>query len=120
MSGPLCKVCGKPIPKVTTTHEFGRDKPLSWGVGHPEKPTTRAEVQRLVNGVVLSTTKSWRGDGPQFIQSANVWDGESYAWGGHFHAQSCAAQFGESMAGLFPTYSMPAYKAAMAARKETA
>lgn len=120
MNGPLCKVCGKPIPKVGVSHEFGRNRPVSWGVGHPEKPKTLAEAQRLVNGQIISIKKSWRSDGPQWIESANVWDGESYAWDGHFHAQSCAAQFGRAMAALFPRHSMPAYKEAMAARGEAA
>lgn len=121
--GPLCKCCGKPVPKRMVTHNFGvtRDRSSSpWWRHHPEKPLSRDELQRLVNGEIVSLKMSWRGESPRYIESANVWDGESYVWGGHFHAQGCAATFGQSMAELFPDYTMSAYKAAMAKRKEAA
>jgi hypothetical protein len=116
MTGPLCKVCGKPVPKTTVSHNFGQKvasrRYASW-IDHIEKPANRAEAQRLINGQIISVQWSWRNEpGPRYIISANVWDGESYAWGGHFHAQGCAAVFGANMADLFPEYSMPAYKRA--------
>jgi hypothetical protein len=118
MSGPLCKVCGKPVPKTTSYHEFGVEhisRSPSW-VCHPEKPATREEAQRLVNGQIISIKMSWRGDSPRYVARANVWDGESYEWDGNFHAQSCAAAFGAAMALQHPTFGMPAYHAAMKER----
>ncbi|HEY1448408.1 MAG TPA: hypothetical protein VGF33_07705 [Caulobacteraceae bacterium] len=120
MKNPLCKVCGKPAPKITVTHWFGNDRPGHPGVSvnHPEKPATREEAQRLVNGEIVSMKMSWRSEaGPRYVASANVWDGESYLWDGHFHAQGCAAAFGLAMAKQFPDHAMPAYRKALGARR---
>jgi hypothetical protein len=123
---PLCKVCGKPIPKTTTTHNFGcrvASRRYESVIDHTEKPATRAEAQRLVNGEIISIRRQgYQPSSPDEIPrggitSAHVWDGESYAWGGHFHAQGCAAQFGLGMAKQFPDHATPAHREAVAAQK---
>jgi hypothetical protein len=115
MAGPLCKVCGKKVPKHIRWQ--------SWGFRDEDAPRTTEEAARRSNYPLVSVRLSESSVIGPFVQFASYWDG-TYEWGGHFHAQRCAALFGESMAGLFPGYSMPAYKDAMAARdiaeKETA
>jgi hypothetical protein len=113
---PLCKVCGKPVPKVTRSVSFGCRTERRYSTGHlqlTEKPANLAEAQRFINGRIISHKWSWRDEDPRWIESVNVWDGESYVWGGHFHAQGCAAEFGEAMAALHPRMAMPAYHAAI-------
>ena len=118
MTTPLCKVCGKPVPKRWTHHAFGRPEKEQhefWRT-YTEKPATQEEAQRLVGNRPIVSTSGWMGA----IDSAKTWDGESYEWGGHFHSQGCAARFGQSMADLFPDHAMPEYRAAVAAQKERA
>ena len=117
---PLCKVCGKPVPKRMTHHSFGAsavrlaDQHEFWRA-HAETPKTKAEAQRLVgNQPIASLQRNYGGEG---FSSASTWDGESYLWQGHFHAQGCAAEFGLAMAKLFPDHAMPAYREAVAAQK---
>jgi ATP-dependent phosphoenolpyruvate carboxykinase len=78
---PLCRYCGKPIPKKTD---------IVWFNGIKHRPASRADVQRLVNGQVVSV--SWHHD-RSFIYRAGIWDGESYA-DKFFDTQTCAARFG--------------------------
>jgi hypothetical protein len=122
MSGPLCKVCGKPVPKKTVSHCFGVTDRSGYAtlIYHPEKPATRADAQRLINGQIISMKMSWRSEEPRYVASVNAWDGETYEWGGHFHAQGCAARFGWGMAMEFPDRAYPPYREAMAARGESA
>jgi hypothetical protein len=107
---PLCKVCGRPVPKHTQWHSWSRsaDGPA---------PLSKAAFQATRNDIVVSV--SWNHDRTG-LAHASTWDGETYAWGGHFHAQSCAAIFGRSMADLFPDYAMPEHREALAALKERA
>ena len=123
--GPLCKVCGKPVPKETTRVSFGcrvDDRSSPTWINLTAKPASLEAAQALVNGRILHLSRQgYQPDDPNAIPrdgivSATVWDGESYAWGGHFHAQGCAARFGWSMADLFPDHAMPAYREAMAQR----
>lgn len=124
MPTPLCKVCGKPVPKETTRVSFGcrvDDRRSTW-ISLTAKPASLEEAQRLVNGRILHVDRQgYSPDSPDAIPKGGItgvtaWDGESYAWGGHFHAQGCAAQFGWAMANQFPDHAMPAYREAMAKR----
>ena len=121
--GPLCKVCGKPVPKQTRSLSFtpaalngrqnGERGKHTIYLDEDQRPRSVEEAQRYSNQPILSVKRY----GTPTIHSMNTWDGESYVWGGHFHAQGCAAQFGQAMAENFPDYSMKAFKEAMAARE---
>lgn len=123
---PLCKVCAKPIPKQMTHHSFGaseyqmkRGQHEFWRC-YPERPSSKEEAQRLVgNRPIVSANGSLDGQG---MDSATTWDGESYAWDGHFHAQGCAAVYGTWAASRpeLADFAYPAYRDAMAARGATA
>jgi hypothetical protein len=121
MTKKLCIVCGKPIAKRVTDYTFSLPRaavPARPGpFGHPrgiearpagsrdvsphggmvtlyldDLPKTRDDVQRLVNGEILST----RRDGLRIV-GAGVWDGESYR-SQYFHADRCAAAQGVASA----------------------
>lgn len=116
---PLCRNCGRPIAKKTTEVAFGLDKPgHAYQSARPERPTSRAEAQRLVNGLIVSVRKGY-GDRRDEIAAANVWDGETYV-DEAFDTETCAAAFGRAMARLFPAWSMPDYQAALAAQRAKA
>lgn len=75
---PLCRYCGKPIGKKTTTQWFGIN-PDSEGSIRTElsiqKPATKADVQRLTNLQVVAVRRS---TDKTFIDVAYLWDGVSY------------------------------------------
>lgn len=80
---PLCRYCGGPIRKQTHLHWFGRTEEngsSDFWTNHIEKPRSKAEAQRLVNGEVVSV--SWYRDNPDpaehYIGKATTWDRESY------------------------------------------
>ncbi|GGB09131.1 hypothetical protein GCM10011491_41360 [Brucella endophytica] len=87
MSQPLCRYCGKKIAKKTETIYFGPEAAAhvtDFASSRPEYPTSKEEVQRLVNGQVVGVSWS-RGEdyyakkaGCDFIFKASTWDGESY------------------------------------------
>lgn len=110
--GPLCRCCGKPVPKKTVWK--------SW-MKYEDAPKTKAEAAARSNlQLVSASVHSYHADGSEpFIFSATYWDGESYQWDGHFHAQSCAAEFGRWAAGtdMLKDWAMPPYHEAMAARR---
>jgi hypothetical protein len=122
---PLCKVCGKPVPKLTRSVSFvpatlnkrqnGERGTHSIYLDEELRPTTVAEAMRYSNEPLISVQRY----GGKHIGSFNTWDGESYVYGGHFHAQGCAAKFGEAMARQHPTMAMPAYHAAIKDRGAT-
>jgi hypothetical protein len=124
---PLCKVCGKPVPKITQRISFGcrHADTHSFAKHVVERPADLAEAIRLAgDGEVIRVTKGhFYGQGADAPEGAitelTLWHGE-YAWGGHFHAQTCAAEFGLGMANQFPDHAMPAYREAVAAQKERA
>jgi len=88
MMRPLCRYCGKPIPKRTTTLRFvdelkshmTNDQFTIYVVGTPQ---TKAEAQRLTNLEVVSVQRGcnpWGKDSQlEYITSVGVWDGERYA-----------------------------------------
>lgn len=85
MSGPLCRCCGKSIPKRTDTHYFRHDA---------DPPMTRAEAQRRVNQQIISVNYS-RYDGMRYVHRVGVWDGATFApVYGYFCTLACAADFG--------------------------
>lgn len=124
---PLCKCCGKPIPKATDWVDFNCDpEPIEGsGVkrGRSECPKTKAEAQALLNLTVLAVRKGKRRaystttleegrftnpagarpfrsstqTGETIISAASVWDGESYVEE-HFCKLACSATFGMVMA----------------------
>lgn len=123
MTGPLCRYCGKPIPKVTHCVWFGatterRDR-YSTHLAAPE-PATKAEAQRLVNQRIVSVRRNSYGAGNGLINQVTTWDGESYR-DQHFCNQAHAADFGRAAAAMMlddgrPQIAMPAYWQAMEAR----
>ncbi|HLY77853.1 MAG TPA: hypothetical protein VKQ70_00650 [Caulobacteraceae bacterium] len=125
---PLCRTCGKLIPKRTTSLRFGcAPVEAERRLGRVERPATREEAQRYVNGEITQVRYSTRasedaGHGmtrvvfvPRYIGEVTYWDGESYQ-DDAFDSLGCAAQFGRSMARQFPDYAMPAYREAKARR----
>ncbi len=113
MEAPLCRCCGKPIPKKTIVHYFGKraSKNYGWWVDHTQFPGDKAEVQRLTNQRVIRMGKTRDGQ----IFKATVWDGESYV-SRYFCKDQCARAFGY-FALDHPGYETAAYAAAVAARR---
>jgi hypothetical protein len=117
MSDPLCRFCGVPIRKKTTTVYFktgGQD----WQRGDNEHwryltvremPKTQAQCQRLVgNGKVMSVRKTYDG---KAISYCSVWDGAAYV-DLFFCNGDHAKQFGYAAAQA--GHAMPAYNKAKA------
>lgn len=110
MTNPKCIVCGKPIPKVTSTvylrettsqHFHGEaGNVTSYSktvfVDKDKWPKTREECAAFSNGIVVSVSRS-RYDEEKRIDSFGVWDGESYE-NEFFHSQSCAVLQGYAAA----------------------
>jgi len=114
MPAPICRNCGKDIPKRTAWHIFDQSRRAvdDYSTNHVEVPRNRAEVQRLVNGQVISV-RYWGEGEKRYVTSAYVWDGESYI-ANDFCKDACARDFGRSVAQLKdgdgrPKYGMPAY-----------
>lgn len=97
---PHCRNCGKSIPKETNVVWFGHAKEnrskLYW-IELTDKPTTREEAQRLVNGEITSVA-SWAGN----ISRVSVWDGKSFI-DQYFCTGSCAQAFGRMCAKNHPS-----------------
>jgi hypothetical protein len=109
---PLCRYCGKGIPKETHAHFFRQARPSmgGWSTNHPEEPTSKSEAQRLINEKVISV----RHHGGH-VYAASSWDGES--WKDElFCTQKCAALFGRAAAYHKSGLAMPAYHEAVAKR----
>ncbi|UTU07950.1 hypothetical protein CcrC1_gp264c [Caulobacter phage C1] len=118
---PFCRSCGKPIRKYVDTLYFGRM--AQNGEEHRAKvyPRSKAEVQTLVNGTVLSV--SWqryhglpyeeiyiKETGGEYIDKVTVWDGVTYV-DEFFCTLRCAADLGEAVAAQ--GWSMTPYRKAM-------
>lgn len=96
-----CRYCGRSLPKRTVSHYFGQPSQSKsrYYVNHPERPRSKAEVQQLVKGQVVSVRWA-RGEqygakqaGFDFITRASTWDGESYA-DKYFCSKTHASEFG--------------------------
>lgn len=129
---PLCRFCGKRIPKHTTRVYFGRrfGADSDWSRSIPDhKPADRAAAQRLVNEQIVSTKWDWpkkiaaadyfdsgEDHEPNFISEVTVWDGESYQ--DEFFCNGDHAQrFGYAAARWEDgRLAMPAYREAIAVR----
>lgn len=113
MRPPLCRTCGKPIPKKTVRHWFGRSAYRNEGfyVDHPEKPHSKAEVQRLTNDQVVSIRKYSTGE----IYAAGTWDGESYV-SEYFCTDGCARSYGYFAVRCAPELRTKSYADAAAAQ----
>lgn len=112
---PHCRCCAKPIKKVTEQHWFGRtrDKAEYYSIEHTAKPLSRAEAQAITGGNVVSVSWSLKyaslgAEGTKdYIDGANVWDGETYQ-DEFFCTLRCAAEMGRAVAAKgweFPAYS---------------
>lgn len=101
---PYCRCCGLPIGKRTERHLFGqsrREGVAGQDRNHPERPTTRQEAQRYLNGRVMSISHYRPGHAEDYIFAASTWDGESYT--DHlFCKQACAVAFGRMCATEYP------------------
>jgi hypothetical protein len=75
---PLCRYCGKPIPKRTTSLIFGQStiSNSDYWKTIDAKPVTREDAQRHSNLPLVSVRYH---DYPsRHVTSASTWDGESY------------------------------------------
>lgn len=112
---PLCRVCGRPVPKHMTWK--------SWGFRDEDAPRSKTEAAARSNHPLVKATLSDSSVIGPYVQFATYWDG-TYQWDGHFHAQRCAADFGVWAAGTdqLKDWAMQPYHDAMKARaaKETA
>ena len=92
---PLCRTCGKPLKKWTTTVRFGDRFRMSGDDKFKDVfPKTKDEAQRYINdGKIVLTKymlKDSRPEGEQslsnrrdflvkdYIREVSIWDGESY------------------------------------------
>jgi hypothetical protein len=105
---PLCRLCGKPVPKVTDRLLFGqspRDCERFTGY-RVARPSNKEAAQRYANGQILAVRYGTMATGaaapggghfnervPRYVESATYWDGESYR-DEHFCSDPCAVRFG--------------------------
>lgn len=111
---PLCRCCGKPIPKRTVAYTVyltaeKAEEVNRWhaNCGHQWSRAVagplhnKAECQAKVNGQVVSVSYGGRSEGGQIdkrrVGHFTVWDGESYA-DEFFCKGSCATRFAYVMA----------------------
>jgi hypothetical protein len=93
---PLCRYCGKPLAKRTSSHYVKNDK---YGEPFIDSPKTKADCQKLTNETVISVAYHKRlrdGSGARHVWHYSTWDGESYesVYGaGFFCTQVCAVHF---------------------------
>lgn len=128
---PLCRFCGKPIRKRTDWVRFGvAPVELENGRGRVERPATRAEAQRFVNGKITASrfATAARIDAPdgratrmiavdRYVREVSVWDGETYE-DEFFCTGEHAKLFGYASARWEGgRLRMPAYDEAIAKRK---
>ena len=81
---PLCRYCGKPIKKHTSTVYFVKERSaLMRDSVHTRhivgSPTTKAEAQRMVNEQIVSVRRGtmYQLD-PAIVGQVSLWDGVSY------------------------------------------
>jgi hypothetical protein len=99
MTAPLCRYCGKPIPKATrvvwlhprplTDHEEEDGGAMWRHVSVEELPCNLAECQRLTNQQILQVRYGTKGS----ITHFHEWDGKSYK-DQYFCKGDCAKRFG--------------------------
>lgn len=82
---PLCRWCGKAIPKKTRTLHFEATEHPShksvaeWAdYSYGPRPATKAEAQTRTNALVVSVQRVGYGTDATLIRSVGTWDGESY------------------------------------------
>jgi hypothetical protein len=127
MARPLCRYCGKPIPKRTTTvwfeetqEDVDRKAPTAtfyrYLVG---SPMTKEDAQSLVNETIVHITRGAFRNGrfdKAYIGRASTWDGTSYT-DDHFCKRECAEDFGHIVARDRPELATAAYNAALKKQK---
>jgi hypothetical protein len=94
---PLCRCCGKPLPKKVTTHYPPK------GAHFFDGPMSKEDCQALSNETVVSVAyhHNGRSDGVRQVRRFGTWDGESYdsVYGqGFFCTLRCAADFAAAFA----------------------
>jgi len=101
--GPLCRCCGKSIPKRTITYHVMEpdsvqsisESPFWKTVRPPHRLTSKAECQRYTNHPIVSVRYSdYKG---RHVTSFSAWDGESYE-DPFFCNGTCARDFAYLMA----------------------
>lgn len=77
-NGPLCRYCGVPLKKRTETVIFNNGRG-TWqaGSGRPERPTSKDQVQRLVNQKIVSIQYREDEQG-RYVSQVTTWDGVTY------------------------------------------
>jgi hypothetical protein len=112
---PLCRWCGKPIPKWTRNLYFGQSpRSDAFSRSFAEKPANREDAQRLVNEKIVSVRYWDTPDEPRHVHMASSWDGESYT-DQFFHSADCARAMGYAAA--HNGWTAEAYDTATAARR---
>jgi hypothetical protein len=99
---PLCRCCGKPIGKHTTTQYFGGSGAVN---KIAEYPRDKAEAQRLVNQQIVSlryhrASEGYRPQGApdhDYVWWVGLWDGEGYR-DEFFCSDPCAVRFAYAFA----------------------
>lgn len=116
MSGPLCRTCGKAIPKRVETLWFGMgdvQRERYPANNFADMPADKASAQRFTTGRIVAVRYSVR-DGVRYVCQASAWDGASYR-SAYFCSDNHARDFGLACAamvaddGTSPRYAMPAY-----------
>ncbi|AXQ69854.1 hypothetical protein HOU03_gp414 [Caulobacter phage CcrSC] len=119
---PLCRCCFKPIGKATDYYYFGQMASGDSRRFGSTYPRSKAEVQGLVNGIIVSV--SWRRYDPNnsfhdvyrretggdYIDKVTVWDGESYK-DGLFCTDRCAVIYARVFAEA--NYTLSGYEEAL-------
>lgn len=95
-SAPLCKNCGKPLPKIIEMKSVRTHEQAARGIGGRDWLTadlyTPEDVKRVTNAAkITKITYNCGNSGPN-VSSFSTWDGESYRR--DFCTIRCAAEFG--------------------------
>ena len=95
---PLCRTCGKALKRKLEYIVFQERVGAFIGrTTRPENPTTRKEVERLVNIPVVYLRRCKQAGKEHLIAYAALWDGESYV-DPYFCSNRCAETLGRCCA----------------------
>ena len=106
---PLCRCCGKPIPKATRSQYFSDRPNTPHAICLDKLPANKAEAQRYINQAVIGVSRHRDG-----VYAAAIWDGESYK-DDLFCKDRCAVTFGRLAARSQPDLQTVAYVRALKA-----
>ncbi len=130
---PLCRYCGKPIAKHTERLRFGSEHRMAGDDARRNvTPRSMAEAQRHVNGKIVSVQWSLKRKSSDwshvdydvterdYIRAVTAWDGERAMLIPISATATHARRFAYAVARIeSPFLRMPAYDAALQARKKT-